>query len=176
VRDTVFIHHAAMAKISEYDLLKEHIYEVELSMQNRVKWFATKLSTKKFPVLDDNMARHMKNPLSVLQPHDKATQMFERLLDWVSLNPSGLDEFVKILKVEPVEFKVLIQKLDKSKFTMSYPCMITKSAELYTSFSKAHTCIHCESMHAPMMLLYSSDSFSACTLHLVWGRCAVCVH
>jgi hypothetical protein len=42
--------------------------------------------------------------------------MFESLLDWVDGDPSGLDKFVEILKIEPVKFRILIRKLDKSKF------------------------------------------------------------
>jgi hypothetical protein len=57
----------------------------------------------------------MKDPIDLLQPDDKATKMFDRLLDWVQENPSGLDEFVETLKLDPVRYKVLIEKLDNSK-------------------------------------------------------------
>jgi hypothetical protein len=96
-------------------LLKKHRISAELSMKSDLKWFATKLNTEKFPVLNDNLAQRIKSPLDLLQPHDKATLMFDELLDWVKGNPTGLDDFVKILKLEPVRYKVLIEKLDSSK-------------------------------------------------------------
>jgi hypothetical protein len=107
-----------MAKNAAYKLLKEHTTTVELAMKSNLEWFTTKLNTDEFPVLSDDLARAMKNPASPLRPDQKATQMFEPLLDWVDGDPSGLDRFVEILKIEPVKFGVLIQNLDGSKLWM----------------------------------------------------------
>jgi hypothetical protein len=106
----------AMAKNAAYKLLKEHTTAVELTMKTSLEWFATRLSTDQFPVLDNDLASSVKDPLSPLQPHHKATQMLQQLLNWVDLDPSGLGKFVEVLKTEPVKYKILIEKLDMSKF------------------------------------------------------------
>jgi hypothetical protein len=41
------------------------------------------------------------------------THVIMGVLDWVEENPSGLDESNKL--VDPVRYKVLIEKLDSSK-------------------------------------------------------------
>jgi hypothetical protein len=107
-----------MAKNSSYKLLKEHVTAVELSMEDNLEWFATRLNTAEFPVLGDNVAKAVKNPVSTLRPDQKATQMFNPLLNRVDLDPSALDKFVEILKIERVKFRPLIQKLDRSKFVI----------------------------------------------------------
>ena len=105
-----------MAQNPAYKLLKKHTIDVEGKMEENLVWFANELSTEEFRVLDDNLANDMKNPVSVLRPDQKAIQMFKPLLNWVKQDPDGLIEFVKILKKDPVRFKILIQKLDSSKF------------------------------------------------------------
>jgi hypothetical protein len=104
-----------MAKNPAYKLLKEHATKVELSMKLNLKWFATMLNTEEFPVLNDDLARAVKDPECSLRPDEKATKMFELLLDWVDLDTNNLDGFVKMLRTESVKFKVLIQRLDNSK-------------------------------------------------------------
>jgi hypothetical protein len=83
----------AMAKSAAYKLLKEHVTAVELAMKSDLKWFATMLNTDEFPVLNDDLARALKEPASLLQPDQKATKMFNSLQDWVDGNPSGLGKF-----------------------------------------------------------------------------------
>jgi hypothetical protein len=107
-----------MAKNSSYRLLKEHVTEVEKSMEDNLHWFADKLSTDKFPVLRESVVTAVKEVETLLQPHHKATKMFNPLLNWVDLDPSGLDTFIEILNLEPIRFGALIQKLDKSKFVI----------------------------------------------------------
>jgi hypothetical protein len=112
-----------MAKNPSYKLLKEHVIEVEKSMVDNLHWFADKLSTDKFPILDEYVVKAVKEVENLLQPHHKATKMFNPLLNWVDLDPSGLVTFVEILKLKPIKFRHLIQKLDKRKFVIMAKCM-----------------------------------------------------
>jgi hypothetical protein len=87
-------------------------------MEYNLVWFVNEMSTEKFPVLDEHSVKAMKNSLSPLEPHEQATRMFDRLLNWVDLDPIGLDEFVNILKMEPVRFKVILQNLDSGEYNL----------------------------------------------------------
>ena len=107
-----------MAENAEYALLKEHRTELVVKMESDLVWFAWELNSTDFPVLSDELADTLTNPLSMLSHGDKAMLMANSLLKWVKLEPEGLIKFVRILRKKPVRFKVLIEKLDPSKFTV----------------------------------------------------------
>lgn len=105
----------AMAENSAYKLLNKHLVAVEDKMKDDLMWFASELSSEEFPVLIIDQVDEIKATRNLLRDVDKAIMMTKSLLNWVKLDPEGLNEFVKILKKKPVRYKILIQKLDTSK-------------------------------------------------------------
>ena len=77
-----------------------------------IDWFAGELN-KDEVVLTNAQYNQVTNPVSMLEPEQKAAEMMKHLLGRVELDPDYLEEFVKVLKKKEKKFKPLLKKLDQ---------------------------------------------------------------